>query len=625
MACGGSDGSTTSGAASSSAGTGGGVSHTVMLRIDPPMASLDVALTNPATASFHAFATVDGLPESDVTMGVQWSVGGGYGTVDPNGTFQPAGIGGKTAIQVAYEGATASAPLTLKLKGDLFLTGTDPAMKNVFDGATVDTDSTHAPVLEYPEDGTVMPANLPPVEAQWSIVAGNAVHRVHLVSPETLDVTVYSLAGEILYPADLWSTIGQSRYDQTISWTVEGLSAGQKRLSTPRTMTISADKIDQSAIYVWQSSSGSFRVLDMEKGTDIALPTNAPQLAGGQPCSGCHRVSRDGKRFAYTFNGGDFEFGSLAYDEASKSYQAKIAPAASYRATYAAFNPIEATTKPAMLLTLPDTVPQNTAGTVHLDLVDPDTGATIASDLASAMATIDPSVGHATSMPDWSPAGDFVVFSAYDSNTNYVRLLGDDIVKASIVEMPVSWDGASFHFGAPKVLVHAAPGANPDTDENNLLPTISPDGGAVAFTRAAGWWSIKTQASQINLSGQIAVVRRSDGQVLELVHGSNGPGTTLSSTWPQWAPTVGARYTWLAFGTERPYGHRLTPASPENAQCSLVQGQKQCKHLWVMAIDRTKLASGTDDPSFAPFYIPGQTLAAQYVSPQWTKSVIVPQ
>jgi hypothetical protein len=55
-----------------------------------------------------------------------------------------------------------------------------------------------------------------------------------------------------------------------------------------------------------------------------------------------------------------------------------------------------------------------------------------------------------------------------------------------------------------------------------------------------------------------------------------------------------------------------------------VQGQKLCKHLWVTAIDLAKLASGTDDPSLPPFWIPAQTLGAQYVSPQWTKAVIKP-
>jgi hypothetical protein len=57
---------------------------------------------------------------------------------------------------------------------------------------------------------------------------------------------------------------------------------------------------------------------------------------------------------------------------------------------------------------------------------------------------------------------------------------------------------------------------------------------------------------------------------------------------------------------------------------SPLRRSRQCKHLWITAIDREKLAKGTVDPSAAPFFIPGQTLAAQYVSPQWTKAVIAP-
>jgi hypothetical protein len=201
------------------------------------------------------------------------------------------------------------------------------------------------------------------------------------------------------------------------------------------------------------------------------------------------------------------------------------------------------------------------------------------------------------------------------------------VVNASIVELPVTYMAGSqtFEFGPPTVRVSPAVG-NPDTAENNFLPTVSPDGSAIAFTRASGWWSIKTQQSLINQSGQISLVRREDNTVLELVKGSNGGGTTLHSTWPQWAPSVGSRYLWLAYSSQRPYGHRLTPASPENDQCTLIQGQTQCKQLWVTAIDRAELASGAIDPSRAPFWIPGQTLAAQYVSPQWVKAVpITPQ
>jgi Tol biopolymer transport system component len=307
------------------------------------------------------------------------------------------------------------------------------------------------------------------------------------------------------------------------------------------------------------------------------------------------------------------------------TYKTKITPASSFRATYATFNPSESTQVSAMLVTVPDTVPMNTAGTVRLQLLDPETAQPVTSNLAQALAMIDPAVGSATVMPDWSPDGSFVVFSAYDSSQNFVRDLGDDIVAASLVEMPVSWTSAGgFTFGSPKTLVSATgAAAAPDTGPNNFLPTISPDGSAVAFTRSAGWWSLKTQSSPFNLSGQIMLVRRSDGQVFELAKGSNGAGTTVNSTWPQWAPTVGNKYAWLAYASERPYGHLMTTKNPVSCG-GLVQGQVLCKHLWVTAIDLSKLANGTADPSQAPFWIPAQTLGAQYVSPQWTKAVLGP-
>lgn len=116
------------------------------------------------------------------------------------------------------------------------------------------------------------------------------------------------------------------------------------------------------------------------------------------------------------------------------------------------------------------------------------------------------------------------------------------------------------------------------------------------------------------------MVRRSDAHVFELAKGSQGASALTSNTWPQWAPTPGARYAWIAYGSERPYGHELTVA---NHSCGgLVQGQKSCKQLWVMAIDRDKLANGMTDPSAAPFWIPGQSIHEQYVSPQWTRAVV---
>lgn len=599
----------------------------VTLRIDPDMSTVVATLgSTPAPVTFRAYARVGGGAEQEVSHQATWSVGPTIGTV-VDGAVTFTGNGGTTSVTATYQGASAASPLAVKLTGDVYGPGADMSTKAAFDGATPDATPMTAPSLEYPEDGVVLPANLPPIEAQWSQGASdNTAYRIHVTSPGILDLYFYTTARELLFPAAAWKSVGLTAPDVAAQMSVDALGAGNAlRAGAPRTFTVSGDTIDDSAIYVWQSSTGTFRVIDVIAGTEIALPTDEPALGAGQPCSGCHRISRDGKRFAYTYNGGNFEFGSLAYDDKKAVFTSKIAPQTAFRATYAAFNPSESTQVPAMLLTVPDNVPQNTPGTVRVQLVDPDTGKQIPSNIAQALAMIDPAVGQATSMPDWAPDGSFVVFAAYDSGKNYVRLLGDDIVAASIVEVPVAYDKTTgFTFGQPKTLVQATGAAAiPDTGQNNFLPTVSPDGTAVAFTRSAGWWSLKLQTSPLNLSGQIALVRRSDGQVFELSKGSNGSGTTLSSTWPQWAPSLGSRYAWLAYASERPYGHRMTAQNPVGCG-GMVQGQKLCKHLWVTAIDRSKLAAGTDDPSAAPFWIPAQTLGAQYVSPQWTKAVIKP-
>ncbi len=623
----GDDGTATSSGAGGSAGSAGsgGATSSSDLAISPPTVEVEVKLLEPAAPiSFTATSTPTGGVGSDVTTQAEWTTDSPTLGIIAAGSFTPAGFAGTATISASFGPATASAEVQIKVVGDVVIDG-EAAVVDAFDAATPDPNADNAPALEYPEDGVVLPSNLPPIETQWAAGIGNTAYRVRLQAEGLLDVAFYTSQRELMLPPAIWETIKLSTFDTPISLSVDGLGpAGELRQGAPRTLTISADSIDDSAIYVWQTSTGSYRVLDIAAGTDVALPSNAPALAPGQPCSGCHRISRDGKRFAYSFNGANFQVGTLAYDESSQSFLETFAPQPGIRGTYATFNPLEDISGPAMLLTVPDDVAQNTAGQTRVALVHPETNTPLASNLAARLGEIGLA---STLMPDWSPDGSFVVMVAYDSNLNFVRELGDDVVNASIVELPVTYmaGSKSFEFGPPTVRVSPAPG-NPDTAENNFLPTVSPDGTAIAFTRASGWWSIKTQQSLINQSGQISLVRREDNTVIDLVKGSNGGGTTLHSTWPQWAPSVGSRYLWLAYSSQRPYGHRLTPASPENAQCTLIQGQTQCKQLWVTAIDRAELANGTIDPSRAPFWIPGQTLAAQYVSPQWVKAVpITPQ
>jgi hypothetical protein len=604
---------------------------TFTLRIDPAQASSSVVLGQ-LTPSVHFRALRrDATGEVDVTSTASWDIDNkGIGTLEGPGVIQPAGIGGSTTIRASLGDAHATAQLTAKVTGDGYYGGTDPSAKKAFEGLAADPSCLGPPVLDYPGSGAVLPGNLPPIEFQWSSPGSGATDAVRLRATSAhLDVTLYTKGGELKPDAPTWTAIRASDPDDPdgVSWRVERVGQSGLCQSTPRTLLMTEDRIDDTALYVWRSSTGSFVVIDVAKGSEVDLPTDSAALGKGQPCSGCHRISRDGKRFSFSFfGGGVFQFGTLAYDSGSKTFREKIKPSTSFYGTYATFDPLEGTgspaAPPAMLVTAPDQVPLGTAGSVRLQLRHPETNALQPSNLDKMLAQLGmPAPGQATTMPDWSSDGTFVVFTAYNSGTHFVRELGDDVVLASIVESSVSRNESGLQFSTPKVLVAADANADPDNGENNFVPVVSPDGSAVAFTRAAGWWPIKTQASTVNLSGQIMLVRRSDGRILELRKGSNGPGTTLSSTWPQWAPTKGAHYAWLGYASERPYGHLLTPDN-QGCSSSMSSGQKSCKQLWVMAIDLAKMKSGTDDPSFPSFWIPGQDIHEQYVSPQWTKPVL---
>src|SRR5262249_935798 len=141
-------------------------------------------------------------------------------TMAPDGTATLTGIGGKGVVTATYKGIDATAALTIKLTGDVFAGGADATTQQGFDGAPPDPNPPQPPAIEYPADGVVPPANLPPIEAQWTQASDNAAYRVKLTAAEVLDVTFYTLARELLFPADAWAAITASSPDTTLSLTV---------------------------------------------------------------------------------------------------------------------------------------------------------------------------------------------------------------------------------------------------------------------------------------------------------------------------------------------------------------------------------------------------------------------
>jgi Tol biopolymer transport system component len=235
-----------------------------------------------------------------------------------------------------------------------------------------------------------------------------------------------------------------------------------------------------------------------------------------------------------------------------------------------------------------------------LSLYDATTGA-----LISHVTTTGPAL-----YPDWSWDGNTIVFvrpsalcapGLLDFGQQDIFVYGGSIVT-------MTWNGTTF--ADEKVVVAA------DAASNNFYPSFSPDGSWIAFARAstavASSWSIAATAcngqtgaglSYDNPSSSIWVLPAAGGAPTRLDIANDG--TTLTNSWPKWAPKADGEYLWMSLSSTRPYGLRLAGADAHH-------------QVWFTAIKRPG-ASG--DPSAPAVWFPFQTLATKNHVGQWSYQV----
>ena len=92
---------------------------------------------------------------------------------------------------------------------------------------------------------------------------------------------------------------------------------------------------------------------------------------------------------------------------------------------------------------------------------------------------------------------------------------------------------------------------------------------------------------------------KSDGTVDLRLDLANGEGA-LQNSYPRWGPLPDSDVLWLAFSSKRDYAP---------ADFGLPQ-------IWVSAIDTAKAEQG-QDPSSAPFWLPGQSTMSDNHLPYW--------
>jgi hypothetical protein len=610
VACGGGgagstgDGFTAGGGTSEPSGGGTGGGRFDSIDVEPPSAEIKVALGKTGTQSYKVFG-ITGGKKTDITSTCALEVDQDFGSFS-GATLDVAAHGGTTKVGANCGTQNGSSKLTVDLSGSVVTGMNTPAnAPDLFKSATAGSDASRLPSVEYPVDQAVAPLNIPSIEMQWT-AAGSDLFHVALSSPN-LTIDVYTSDVQATLSETDWTTIAGTAAGSTLSLSVEGLlqSAPTTKYAGPKVgLKLSHDTIDKTAIYYWASSLGDLM-------TQTFGQTGAPQQVEGN-CTACHAVARSGSRIGYSRcvanDCSNLNVGFLHYDKTAKTWDEVVnADQGAIPGSFTTFspigNPFPNDSKSVAIVT-------KSSGT--LSLFDPDSGMPIASNLDD-IATHGDGAPRSALMADWSADGKTVVFASTPHPEQWI-----DLSDGAIATMSYKYTGATHVFGEPNFIVKPPLTLNGGSFTNLFFPSFSPDGELIVFNAAHAAWRNLTDES---VTGPRLVLTNAKGDWVTDLTALNRGADDNDMTWAHWAPGTSTDYYWVVFSSERSYGHVLTPGN--TSQNCVANGTKQCKQLWIAAIDKKKVLGGkvTIDPSAAPMWLPGQDITADNISPYWTVPV----
>lgn len=581
-------------------GTGDGGADFDSIELDPPQATLTIALGGTAQQSYQVFG-VKGGDRTDITASCALSIDGEFGTFTGS-TVTVQGRGGKATVDaICGSAGNGSGSLLVNVKDQIVVAPAPANAPDLFGAATLGTDAARAPAVEYPLNNAVSPRNLPPIDIQWT-AAGNDLFHTR-VSSTYLAIDIYTTDNSAMLSVDQWEQVSRSAGGDRLQFAVEGLLQADPTMrfaGANTSIAVSNDNIDRTAIYYWASSAGN--IMSQTFGQ-----TTAPSLVKGG-CTSCHSLSRTGSRIGYSrCIGGNCSYvyvGFMKYDGTTWNEQVN-ADAEQIHGSYTTFspvgNPYPNDDRSAAIVAMADG---------SLQLYDADAGTVLTSNLG---ATSTSSGARAATMPDWSWDGKTVVFASTPHPGQWI-----DLSDSEIQTMSYSYDAATdtHTFGTPQTLVQGPITLPTGTYNNLFFPSFSPDGKLVVFDAARSPW--RDAANGETVPGPRLMLAGADGSFVTELAAMNGPSGESDITWAHWAPDTQQDYYWVVFATERDYGHRITAAN--TAPGCVANGVKQCKQIWIGAIAKNRITGAlTMDPSAPPMWLPGQDTQTDNISPFWTQ------
>jgi hypothetical protein len=653
----------------------------VSLRIEPADAVLDVGVGSSLQQAFTAHAVFADAPdqEVDITSQAVFYVPDNYlvasfpadgsstltTRVPAPDTDEPAQRGGSLTVQAqaaSEDGtiATATTSLTVRLAGasepdDPYGPYATPALPdNPASAFTGEPVVARAPVLVYPNDGTLLPPNLGRLEVHFQPgAAENTLFEVRFQS-EVSDLVYFTRcyapgqgesnpANQLFEPGsctffleddelELLASSNQGRGPVTLS--VRG-SDGSGVFGQSASFDIEfAEKRIDGAVYYWTASAPP-SIMRFDFGSAASLPEVFVRAAdipadqrAGSTCVGCHSLSRQGDKVIFGL--GSAPTARLVYvDDMSRAiddtdFFTYTGPTSDPNAVAnGSFNP---------------------DGTQFVAVTPAATGV----DAEAILRFHDGVSGARVSQlalpvlpnnPDWSPKGDKIAFSAIGgAEKNRIQFLGSGI--SYVQRQDDVWDAN------PVVLVPAVAG------KNRFNPTFFPDGDLLLFSEVEQATYTDGDANACNAStadgdgrfcngysdpgAKTWAVAPQQGATPVLLARAAAPGvadelatsapqptvakTDLMDTFPKPSPFEithrGTTVGWFTVGSQRRAGLRK-----KFLNGSIVGEPDSQALLWMFAVDTGRIKAG-EDGSYPGFFLPFQDLKTSNHMAQWTERIV---
>lgn len=559
------------GAGAGAAGQGGGQAQVQVtsLEISPPHAALRSLDGDGVEQEYEVTAKLSDGSSRDVTDEVTFELDHDeLGEMIGSSFVSNGRQGGKAVVTAKLGDEQATTTLDVVATFSRVEQPAPSGVPELFADATEAAEL--APVLVYPEAGSIAPPNLGELDVHWQDPSGASdLFEVALRHPNFELTTYLSRTPGSSHYATLgdedWELLRENVEGGAVELTIRGLDAENPEhlgVSLSQSLELAAGASEGEIFYRSErqgQASGIYRYL-MQDGAEISEPVYTEAKAAR--CVSCHTPAADGSVLAVTYDGGN-GYGVVVDASGEELFD----PAASLNWNFASFDP-----GASELLTV-----MNGA----LTLRSSTTGALVAS------VTTTGSVTH----PAFDPQGTSVAYvraGGYSTDWGFTG--------GSIVTRPYA--RAEHQFGDETVLVAATSG------QNNFYPAWSPDGEFIAFNRSS-------EDSYADASAVLYVVDAAgelDPIPLSLANESTG----LTNSRPGWSPstsTLGSGddtepVMWLVFASKRDFGTRLV-------------GQQRLQ-LWVSPFFPERARQGLD-PSGPALRLPLQSLDFHNYLPAWVQ------